>query len=551
MQNINVFIKDNIHQISNKSIHIAPDIPEKKLNNAASSMKLQDNVGSIIALLDITVFGSGKDGLAFTGERMVYKPAFLSPEIVYFADLESAKYVRNVSLNDKGKEKVEEFTKITLKNGGSFKIDNISECNLEKLADFLNTISTQFDSFEEEDQLVALSEMSEELKIAYLKVIVNMAFSDDGEVDKDEFAQILLLMTRMEISSESRFTLREYITSSDKLDALDTLIKTIDESCSPSHNKSVKISLVKDLFSVFMSVHNGSYENFVFFNDNNYLFNVSEKEVELIIDALKLDFKMLNDDFTDDALTRGLKELGAKAGAVGVPLAAVYLSGSVVGLSAAGLTSGLASLGLGGILGFSSMATGIGVAVLLGVGAYKGIKHLTGANELDKTKRRELMLNEVIKQTQSTISYLMDDINFITIKLNDAIVAHGVQDAKVKLLLQKVKLLTSAGNVLTQKGDVTQSKCFKLKCPGELDHEKLQSLTREATKQQIYTVVMSFYEEKTVEREKDGQTISLNILVLKAGISTMDMEKLAKIFDAIGYYNAADVIKGKLSGLFS
>ncbi len=551
MQNINVFIKENVSKVAKKDIHLAPDIPEKKLNNAASSMKLQDNVGSIIALLDSTVFGSGKDGLAFTGKRMVYKPAFLSPEVVDFDELESAKYVRNISTNDKGKEKVEEFTEINLKSGGSFKVENISECNLENLADFLNTITTQFASFEEENQLVALSEMSEALKVAYLKVIVNMTYSDDGEVDEEEFAQILLLMTRLELSPESRFTLREYITSLGQLDCLKTLVKTIDESCSPSHNKSVKISLVKDLFSVFMSVNDGSYENFDFFKENNHLFNVSEEEIELIIDALKLDFKMLNDDFSDDALTKGMKELGAKAGAVGVPLAAVYLSGSVVGMSAAGLTSGLATLGLGGALGFSSMATGIGVAVLLGVGAYKGIKHLTGANELDKTKRRELMLNEVIKQTQSTVSYLMEDINFITIKLNETIVAHGAQDEKVKLLVQKITLLTAAGNTLTQKVEATQSKCFKLKCPAELDHEKLKSLTREATKQQIYTVVMSFYEDKTVEKEEDGKIVSVKILGLKENIPTMEMEKLAKIFDAVGYYKAADVIKGKLSGLFS
>lgn len=445
----------------------------------------------------------------------------------------------------------EVHTDILLKSGKTIRVENVSECNLEKLADFLNTITDQFESFQEEDQLVALSEMSEELKVAYLKVIVNMTYSDDGLVDENEFAQILLLMTRLELSSESRFILRDYITSLDNLDCLETLFKTIDEFCTPSHNKSVKISLVKDLISVHMSVNDGSYENFAFFKENRNLFDVSEKDVELIIQALKLDFKMLSDDFSDDALTREMKELAAKAGAVGVPLAAVYLSGSVVGMSAAGLTSGLATLGLGGALGFSSMATGIGVAVLLGVGAYKGIKHLTGANELDKTKRRELMLNEVIKQTQSTVSYLMGDINFITIKLNDVISAHGVLDEKVKLLLQKVKLLTSAGNVLTKKGEATQGKCFKLKCPSELNHEKLQSLTREATRQQIYNVVMSFYEEKVIEREKAGETATVKILVLKDGISTIDMEKLAKIFDAIGYYKAADVIKGKLSGIFS
>ncbi|MGY3865282.1 hypothetical protein [Aeromonas bivalvium] len=551
MYNINVFIKENVSQISHNGLHIAPDIPEKKLNNAAKSMNLEDTIGSVIVLLDSTLFGSGKDGLAFTGEKMVYKPAFESPEVVNFSDLETVEYVRNITTNDKGKERVTEYTKITRKDGSSFKVENISECNLEKLAKFLNTISSQFDTFEEEDQLVALSEMSEELKVAYLKVIVNMAYSDDGEVDKDEFSQILLLMTRLELSSESRFLLREYITTTGVLDSLESLIQKIDDTSVPSHNKSVKISLVKDLFSVFMSVNNGQHDNFSFFKDNNHLFNVSDDEVELIISALKLDFKMLNDDFSDDALTRGMKELGAKAGAVGVPLAAVYLSGSVVGMSAAGLTSGLATLGLGGVLGFSSMATGIGVAVLLGLGAYKGIKHLTGANELDKTKRRELMLTEVIKQTQTTVSYLMEDINFITIKLNETILSHGVQDEKVKLLLQKVKLLTSAGNVLTQKGDATQSKCFKLKCPKELNKEKLQSLTREATKQHIYTVIMSFYEEKTIEHEQDGVAVTAQVLMLKQDISTLDMEKLAKVFEAIGYFNAADVIKGKLLGMFS
>lgn len=551
MQNINTFIKDNVGQIANKGLHISPDIPEKKLNNAASTMNLEENINSVIALLDTTVFGSGKDGFAFTGERMVYKPIFESPETIKFADLENAKFVRDVSVNDKGKEKIKEYTDIILKSGTSIRIEDVSECNLQELANFLNTIIVHFDSFKEEDQLVTLSEMSEELKVAYLKVIVNMAYSDDEKVEKDEFAEILLLMTRMKLHPESRFTLREYITSLGELDCLNTLIKTIDEFCPPSHNKSVKISLVKDLFSVFMSVNNGTHENFTFFKDNNHLLNISDKEVELIIEALTLDFKMLNDDFTDDALTKSMKELSAKAGAIGVPLAAVYLSGSVVGISAAGLTSGLATIGLGGALGFSSMATGIGVAVLLGVGTYKGIKYLTGANELDKTKRRELMLNEVIKQTQLTISYLMKDINFIANKLNETIVAHGDQDEKIRLLLQKVKLLTSAGYVLTHKSETTQGKCFKLKCPLELDHEKLQSLTREATKQQIYTIVMSCYEEKTVKREKDDDTVTVRVLMLKEGISTMELEKLAKIFEAIGYYNAADVIQGKLSGLFS
>ena len=82
-----------------------------------------------------------------------------------------------------------------------------------------------------------------------------------------------------------------------------------------------------------------------------------------------LDRKILSGDIKDSDIVNGMKDLAANAAAVGIPIVAVYLSGSAVGLSAVGITSGLAALGLGGVLGLSSMVTGIGVAILIGVGA--------------------------------------------------------------------------------------------------------------------------------------------------------------------------------------
>jgi len=75
-----------------------------------------------------------------------------------------------------------------------------------------------------------------------------------------------------------------------------------------------------------------------------------------------------------DILPEELKQLGgtvaASLGSAGIPIAAVAVLG-VPGLSAAGITSGLAALGLG--LG---MASGIGVAVAIGVGSFFGIRWL-------------------------------------------------------------------------------------------------------------------------------------------------------------------------------
>ena len=66
MLNINVFIKENLSRVISQDLYFAPDVPEKKLNNAAKSMGLAENISSVVALYDDTVFGSGKDGLALT-----------------------------------------------------------------------------------------------------------------------------------------------------------------------------------------------------------------------------------------------------------------------------------------------------------------------------------------------------------------------------------------------------------------------------------------------------------------------------------------------------
>jgi hypothetical protein len=76
----------------------------------------------------------------------------------------------------------------------------------------------------------------------------------------------------------------------------------------------------------------------------------------------------------DSVAAQATRVAAAGLAAVGVPIAAVYVSGSVIGLSAAGITSGLAALGLG--LG---MVPGIGVAVLLGTGVFMGVRALLDA----------------------------------------------------------------------------------------------------------------------------------------------------------------------------
>ena len=103
------------------------------------------------------------------------------------------------------------------------------------------------------------------LKIAYLKVMVNMTLADDGIVDEDELAEILQLMTRLDLTIESRYQVREYITNSVEGITLSELMTIINSECPNSQLKATHISLVKDLISIYKSVKDGPLSDFSFF----------------------------------------------------------------------------------------------------------------------------------------------------------------------------------------------------------------------------------------------------------------------------------------------
>ncbi len=67
------------HPISKRAmerIHIAPNIPLKKLHNALESYNSTKKPGDVIALVDDTVFGGGKDGLLLTEDYLLVKEPF-------------------------------------------------------------------------------------------------------------------------------------------------------------------------------------------------------------------------------------------------------------------------------------------------------------------------------------------------------------------------------------------------------------------------------------------------------------------------------------------
>tara|TARA_R110001583_G_scaffold193698_2_gene362757 strand:- start:1506 stop:3134 length:1629 start_codon:yes stop_codon:yes gene_type:complete len=536
MSNINIFIKENIKSIGS-GVHITPEIPEKKLNNAIKAFKCESFYESILAIQDGTLFGSSKEGFVFTGEKMIHHK---HGEFIY-SEIESVEYIEDVKVDDKGKEKIKKYVDIS-KSNKKYKFEYLVGINEEKFAEFLNKIITEFEDYEEEDQLKTISEMSDELKIAYLKIIINMTFIDDEEIDEKELAELFLLMTRLELNKESRFTVRAYITeiSRENIQSIESLLEIIKNNSEASHYQSLMISLAKDLINVYFSTKDTTNRDFKFLDDNQSLFELSNEEIDLAYDTVENDYKLLKEDLDDDAIKKNAKELASKAAAAGAPLAAVYISGSVIGMSAAGITSGLATLGMG-----MGMTGGLAVIGIIGVLSYKGVKHLTGANELDKYKTRELMLHDVIKQTQKTISLIIDDVNYIVQKLNDTILNHSDQTEKIKKLTYMMAQFQGALKSVDNKSNVYQNSANRLQSPKILDDERFKSLTEEATKKSLYDFVIVNYELQEIEIDNK----KVKKLILKEDVKTETLDKMSEIFKALGYFDMDNILKSKASGM--
>lgn len=550
---INLFIKEYSEKIAS-DIYISGHSNEKKLlsdtklNNAIMSYGAESDVRHVIALRDATVFGSGKDGFYLTGTKLVcYKNGTIN-----YSDIKEVNLLLKKEDKADGSEKITKMIKLVFKDNKEAILKGMhGGINHEEFVKFLNTITTHYDNYTDEDQLKALEDMSNEIKSSYLKIIINMTLEDDGVIDEKEMTEIMLLMTRLKLSSDLRFEIRSYISSmmnSPEVEVIgvNKLVGIIKEKSESTHFQSIMVSLVKDLFNVHMSAKGDNSSKIDFIEKYKDLFGVTDDQIQLAFDAVVNDYKILDEDLDDNAIKKSMQELAAKAGAVGTPLAAIYISGSVMGMSAAGITSGLATLGLG-----MGMSGGLVVVGLISIAAYKGVKNLTGANERDKQKTRELMLNEVIKQNQKTISLLIEDINSIVIKLNQALNKNNRDEEEIKkltsLVMQFQKVMTSVDH----KADVYTNKVNRISSPKELDVNRLKQLTDEPTKKPLFDFIIENYEEKSITKTTSEREQTVTIYTLKQDIPTEIIERMGSIFDKIGYFDIEKIVKSKLKGFFN
>ncbi|MEH7381355.1 hypothetical protein V7138_12910 [Bacillus sp. JJ1533] len=545
---IQKFIKENINKLGSTS-YVAPYIPDKKVNTAINSFGNDIDPDYIIAIYDSTIFSSGKDGCLFIGDAVYLKAAFEKSLKLQYADIEDIEY-NTTNITNRGKTKTVEKVYIKLKNQDRMNLTpHLLNVNYKGFVELIQGILELADGSGEEfvntSQLTPLAELDEQVKFDYLKLVSNFAFSDDQEVNPKEYAEIISLVARIEVSTTIRVAIRGYLSDINQTEETISIISRLKENVSEGTYEVIGKSLIKDMLYIYKQTHAIiEWQNNDFIKQIIEHFNMRKEEIELIIEAIQNDEDILHKRKNDSEIAKSIKDIASKAGAVGVPLAAIYFSGSVVGFSAAGITSGLATMGLGGLLGFSGMVTGIGAVVLIGVGTYHGLKKITGIGDVENNKQREFMLQAIIRNTQKTLNYLIEDINEITRQLSIEIQKGNENSSKIEQLSKMLNLLSKGAQVSAEKQNHSQIEQIITRLPLKLDMSRLIELTQKPTQEKIREFIMNCYEM----REESEEAGNENKWFLRDNLTLSEVENLYDCFEAIDYNKLSQAALATVTG---
>lgn len=238
---------------------------------------------------------------------------------------------------------------------------------------------------------IELAALPEQLRIAYAGALFALAAADDA-LDKDELRLIVDLIDTDGLSEAGRRMLLGFLITPPALrDTLEPFAFT---------DSTLRYALLLNLIEVAWANDLLSETQAQLLELARISLAISEPQA-LAIQHFAAELRAVRLRGLDDRQAAEITtNAAAGLAAVGVPLAAVYVSGSVIGLSAAGITSGLAALGLG--LG---MVPGIGVVALLGAGIFLSVRWLLHTSA---QPGREQLQAEALRKTGIRLVWLND-----------------------------------------------------------------------------------------------------------------------------------------------
>jgi len=220
----------------------------------------------------------------------------------------------------------------------------------------------------EEQKKHPLEEYSENEQIAYLSILSAVCYVDKEFGDKEK-RQLDVLLAQLKISDVGKAKIYASVFNLQHEDKQAYL-----EAIQSLSNTELKYTLISDLCLFSLVDSKFTNEEYQYILGIGEVFGVTKEQVDAIKSIQENLDKIKDIPSNSERFKQVIKDSAANLVGVGVPIGAIAASGSVFGLGAAGITSGLATLGA--LVGGGMLAGAVIVVPAIALGAAYGVKKL-------------------------------------------------------------------------------------------------------------------------------------------------------------------------------
>jgi len=220
----------------------------------------------------------------------------------------------------------------------------------------------------EEQKKHPLEEYSENEQTAYLSILSAVCYVDKEFGDKEK-RQLDILLKQLKISDVGKSKIYSSVFNLQHEDKLANLevIKILS-------NTELKYTLISDLCLFSLVDSKFTDEEYQYVLGIGEVLGITQEQVDAIKSIQENLYKIKDIPPNSERFKLLVKDSAAKLAGVGVPVGAIAVSGSMFGLSAAGITSGLAALG--GLVGGGMLLGAVVMVPAIALGAAYGVKKL-------------------------------------------------------------------------------------------------------------------------------------------------------------------------------
>jgi len=220
----------------------------------------------------------------------------------------------------------------------------------------------------EEQKKHPLEKYSENEQIAYLSILSAVCYVDK-EFGNKEKHQLDVLLEQLKISDIGKAKIYSSVFNLQHEDKLANL-----EAIRNLGNTELKYTLISDLCLFSLVDSKFTDEEYQYILGIGEVLGITQEQVDAIKSIQENLDKIKDIPPNSERFKRLIKDSVAKLAGVGVPVGAIAASGSVFGLSATGITSGLAALGA--LVGGGMLLGVVIVVPAIALGTAYGVKKL-------------------------------------------------------------------------------------------------------------------------------------------------------------------------------